>query len=429
MVYDPASVTSRSVPGDFLPNLAESQARSAVAVSLAAIFLCGITIPSSIIIGRAALAGALGLIALTVAAAAWREARWTALASPTWGPLALAAVVVVGWLPSLPGSLMPLASVGTAARVAALVVGAALLWSFLAARSHLTPVLLKVFVAGMLVSGLFVLVATTLLPELVSFRSAAPPRPELQFKASASVFVCSFPVVLYAGWRLGGRWRWVAVACVILGLFAIAATHSRSALAGILIALCVAGLLAVTRRLPRLPALILWGLAVVAPVVVLVLLWQRPPTEWHGPYGIHLPDWLIDRHRQVIWQFVFDRFLEKPWLGWGINTINLTPGAGDHIPGINAEFVPSHAHSWLLQILSETGLVGFLPMLTVVVGVGIVAALAWARQPSFQRMAWLLLWCVFWMSSAFNFSFWAAWWQAAAVMLAVLVLAPMDDKA
>ncbi|MCR6629399.1 MAG: O-antigen ligase family protein [Magnetospirillum sp.] len=366
----------------------------------------------------------MALIALAVLAATRMGPGWPVLARPARLPLLLAGLVFAAWLPSLPGSLNVAVSAGTMARVALLVAGGVLLWSFLTARPELTRSLNKVFLVGMIAAGLFVLAASTVAPALVAFRTHGTPNPALQFKASASVFACAFPVVIYAGWRLGGRWRAAALVAVVLGLFAIQATHSRSGLAGLLIAIGVALLLLAGHRFGRRIGAALWAAAIAIPTAALGWMVSRPLEIWHGPYAERVPAWVIDPHRQVIWQFVFDQFLERPWFGWGINTINESPGAHEGIPGLGAEFVPSHPHSWLLQILSETGVIGFLPTLAVVVGVGVVAALAWNRHPTPQRLAWLLLWCAFWMSSAFNFSFWAAWWQTAAVLLAVLVLAP-----
>lgn len=60
-----------------------------------------------------------------------------------------------------------------------------------------------------------------------------------------------------------------------------------------------------------------------------------------------LPTWLIDPHRQVIWHFVFEKFLEVPWTGHGVHHINFVSGADSVRADIGDAVISSHPHNWI----------------------------------------------------------------------------------
>src|SRR3546814_15846763 len=62
-----------------------------------------------------------------------------------------------------------------------------------------------------------------------------------------------------------------------------------------------------------------------------------------------------------------------------MNVVNNLPGAHELIPGINAEYIPSHPHNWMLEILVETGWIGL------ALGVAILALLAWKITQRLRR--------------------------------------------
>lgn len=63
------------------------------------------------------------------------------------------------------------------------------------------------------------------------------------------------------------------------------------------------------------------------------------------------------KHRLHVWDFVAERYLERPWLGWGIDAARLLPG-GDAELASGGEQVPSHPHNGILQFWLELGLLG-----------------------------------------------------------------------
>ncbi|MGO1118073.1 O-antigen ligase family protein [Rhodovibrionaceae bacterium A322] len=76
------------------------------------------------------------------------------------------------------------------------------------------------------------------------------------------------------------------------------------------------------------------------------------------------------RHRVYIWNFITDRWLEKPVLGWGFNASKALP-VGDTPPfseGLEHP-VPSHPHNFALQVLGELGLPGLLLITLIAVSI------------------------------------------------------------
>jgi O-antigen ligase len=62
-------------------------------------------------------------------------------------------------------------------------------------------------------------------------------------------------------------------------------------------------------------------------------------------------------HRFYIWEFVSQKILERPFLGWGLAVDPSIPGSKIcFAPG--CELLPSHPHNHILQIWLELGLVG-----------------------------------------------------------------------
>jgi O-antigen ligase len=411
-----------------VPPSTQSKERLAdIAASAAAVFT-GLTLPASIVVGRAAVGVGLGLILLSLLASLALGRRWIAL--PPGGRPALLAIALVGvsWLPATLLSLDLTMSVVSGFRTLALAACTVLLVGFLRSDPARGTVALKVFVGGMVLAGVFTTLALEVDPRLVAFRAKAGAEPWLQLKASASVMACALPVMLFAGHQLGRRWLMAAALAVALGLVLMVETHSRSSMAGVLIAILLAALLAPTRRLPHAVPLAAAGTILAALAGWLAWLLSQPPLASYGPYDIRLPLWIIDRHRQVIWQFTTERFLEHPWFGWGLNVADRIPGGQDLIPGMGYEFIPAHPHSWAVQLMTEGGVIGFAPLLAIVLGVAVMAAADWRRRGGGRTLTWLTLWSAFWVASLFNFSFWAAWWTASNALLAALTLSAPEKR-
>ena len=181
----------------------------------------------------------------------------------------------------------------------------------------------------------------------------------------------------------------------------------------------------------RAAALFLILLAVLCAAAVAWVLTRLPPPldagkmvdgAYRGPVETGLPVSLVDAHRQYIWGFSFDSALDAPYFGHGIDVSNYLPGASVLIEKFNQTLIPSHPHSWLLEIFLETGAFGLAALL---------AALAlllrlWLRigagSPGTAAVG-VAVFVAFWSSSMLNFSIWAAWWQGVFIVLSAIVLA------
>ncbi|HEY9164338.1 MAG TPA: hypothetical protein VIN57_06980, partial [Magnetovibrio sp.] len=114
--------------------------------------------------------------------------------------------------------------------------------------------------------------------------------------------------------------------------------------------------------------------------------------------------------------------------GNGIDQLNRLPGAKAVVPGLasDAATVPSHPHNWALEILSETGLVGFLPLVIALAFIAWKIARNYMRDDNEADLVLFALMTGFWASALFNFSIWAVWWQLTFTVLFAIVAATRD---
>lgn len=382
----------------------------AVRLQRAAVLVTALAVPL-VTFGRGALQGALAVAVLLALAAAWRG-RLPLIDLRQCRPVLIAVgAVAVAWIPSVAVSLDPLISFAGWARTIALAVGSMVLWTTLRRDEEGYRLALKLLVVASVLAIVPAAVLTSLLD--VSHPVAR------SMKSKASAFAVFLPVIVHAGVTLRRRWLVMAVVAAAGVVALVLGTGSRSGMAGLAAASAIILSLYAIRRHRY------WIIAI-GVVAALVLVgkakpWDRPYDADTARYELYLPHSMFDTHRQVIWRFTFHKYLEKPVFGWGINVINQSPGAGDNVPGMNQEFIPSHPHSWLVEVSAETGTVGFLVF---------VGALAWgfARlgraymgSAGSSALAGLAAMTVFWSSAAFNFSIWAVWWEL--VLMVSLALA------
>lgn len=123
-------------------------------------------------------------------------------------------------------------------------------------------------------------------------------------------------------------------------------------------------------------------------------------------------------HRMRIWHFATDRIMERPVLGWGLDSSRAIPGGkdiemitlvypdGGEFPWAEQQ-LPLHPHNIFLQIWLELGLVGAL------FGAGALLALVWAI--SLTESAWVRFSSAGAMAagvtfSGLSYSIWQSWW-------------------
>lgn len=325
----------------------------------------------------------------------------------------LVAFIFIAWAVTIFFSFDPLGSVKMATRTGAFIVATIAIGSVLHNQNNAQRLLWKMLiVAGIILAALAVL-SLNGVPMIVSVlkgKMLISERPNLAFKAFGASAMCMIPVMAWAGRKLDGNWRWAGYAFTPIALTIIIMTENRAALAGFL-AMAITGviLLAIAKR-RHVKALLASALA----TGIGIIAWIRAhELGTQAIEGLYLPEWLVDPHRQHIWKFTYERFLDHPLVGNGLDQLNRLPGAKMSVPGLSssAAFVPSHPHNWSLEILSETGLIGFLPVIFT------LGFITWRILKSYLATAdetdltLTVLMAGFWSSAFFNFSIWAAWWQ------------------
>ena len=372
--------------------------------------------------GRGYLQAAAGLALVIVLAWLLRPRQatpWSSLAASAQARWILA--IMLAWLPGVLFSFKHSASASTWLREGVMIGGCAVVGWWLAHHAEhrrlALKALLAVGAAGTLAASAWLMFEGALftvgnVERLQSVHNT--------YKAASSALVCLLPVSLWAGHRLGGRWRWLGVAMLVGCLGVIWGSHSRSAIAGIGGGALLA-LLAATPTRWRVPATL--AALVAVPLALVAVMHAIGSSSGNVSVQTTLPLWLVDAHRQAIWGFVWDRFLESPLIGHGLNVVNLLPGAGDPVPGIGMEYVPSHPHNWVVEMLAETGLVGTLPVIAWI-GWTVLRCLRGCHPNAVATAG--LLGC-FWGAALFNHSIWAVWWQLSLLLLYALLAAAGDD--
>lgn len=331
--------------------------------------------------------------------------------------------IFVAWAITIPFSFDSYGSLEIGGRTGGFVLASAIIWAVLSVHRETHQLLWK----ALLITAIAVTVAAILslngVPYILSafkFKLVAHENPTAAFKAYAAAAMCMSPAIAWTGRRLGGKWRWWGYAFAPMALVVIIQTHNRSALVGFLaMALIGAGVLAMTRR-KHTKSLIALGIAIVASGIA----WVRTQESWRPAVeGTFAPEWLIDTHRQIIWKFSFERFLDHPWVGNGIDQLNNLPGAKVMVPILKdvTHTLPSHPHNWAIEILAETGILGFAPVVIA------LALIAWRLLRNYitheneTDLTLLIMLVGFWASALFNFSIWAVWWQLTFFILFAMV--------
>jgi len=404
--------------------------------ALAAAILCGIGVPlaasSPTVFGVAV---ALGLLLLL--AAPGRLELFSRFAEGARGPLGLAIILTfLLWLPGTADSPDLGRSLATWGRMVGMVAIAALIHYFLQ-RGGLEACLRAMIVAALVCAliALLGLYAASPIYGLFRGKGWVEVNAAQILKYYGSALACLAPAVAWAGARLGGRWLYAGLLHLAAALAIILAVDSLAGLLGLVAGSVVGAIVYGCQRWQllrgRAAGLFLALLAVLLAAAVAWTLTRLPappqPDQivdgvYAGPVEIGLPVSLVDAHRQYIWGFSFDKALEAPYFGHGIDVSNYLPGASVLVEKFNQTLIPSHPHSWLLEIFLETGAFGLAALLAALalllrrwLAVGVTS-------PS-TAAAGIAVFVAFWSSSMLNFSIWAAWWQGVFLVLSAILLA------
>ena len=122
-----------------------------------------------------------------------------------------------------------------------------------------------------------------------------------------------------------------------------------------------------------------------------------------------IPTYIIDPHRQFIWGFVVNNLNNEPFFGIGPDTSNFIEGSQrdiGHWATGDMNFIPSHPHNFILEIILEIGIVGSLCFLFLILSTNFI----FLKDRS-KIIPLIFLNGYYWTSSLVTFSFWNAWWQ------------------
>ncbi len=237
------------------------------------------------------------------------------------------------------------------------------------------------------------------------------PRPMLG-QGGVLLGLAVWPAAVLVARRYG---PWAALALAALAAAALALSPSMAAQLAVALAALV---FLAAWRWPRRTAL--------------ALAWLLPLAVLAAPFVIHLTHLgqavydafagrsLSASHRGLIWQFVSERVVERPWLGWGLD-------ASRHMTGTETPYfsqrqgglLPLHPHNWSLQLWLELGLPGAL------LGAALLAAVArriagWWREPAAVATGLAAL-TVYVVVANLSFGMWQNWWVASAWLAAFIV--------
>ena len=222
--------------------------------------------------------------------------------------------------------------------------------------------------------------------------------------------------------------RWVyggllfASSLVVLG-----GLHSSAAVLGI-----AAGtvMFAVAHRWPAAARYLLLGGMFVAIALAPVL----PRTVLEPDYILTQAPWLplSAHHRLRIWAFTSEAVVERPILGWGMDTARSLPGGKAQVvitrppaqgeatgagaasasePPLTGELLPLHPHNAALQVWLELGAVGAV-LAMALVGLTVSRVGRLSRQKVDRAAALGYITAAF-VIAYFSYGIWQTWWLAA----------------
>jgi O-antigen ligase len=224
-----------------------------------------------------------------------------------------------------------------------------------------------------------------------------------------------------------GLRRVVSVLAILAVPYIIYVSDARANAGGVLAILGTITIAAIiSARSKLVPLLLLCGLVA---LVVAVGFWVRSvEIHWsaEGNFQPYLPLGLVDLHRQVIWHYVFGHVFDHPLIGWGVNSTPYMPGADQVVGTAKLPVLPAHPHNWFMEIWVETGFLGMIPTVALVV-LGGISGLGWIRQYGAKLAAPIVaVFAAFWFSGLFNYSFWNSWWFSVFWMSLLLLTLRFD---
>ncbi|NIY77057.1 glycosyltransferase [Thalassospira sp. HF15] len=270
-----------------------------------------------------------------------------------------------------------------------------------------------VFATGTLVT--YCIIAVLTCPAIVSLDALRNPDRVFDLarylKPVGSFFVFGAMILVFDGLDRRGIKRFVSISLAIAILPILEITQGRANVAAIMAAtgaLGVGSILCLKSRALRFGIFIGIVAVFVAGLVWLSVITQNSASLQE--FDAYLPIWLIDIHRQMIWQFVFGHVFDHPVIGYGLNAAPWVPGANQLAGSSTQSVLPGHPHSWFMEIWLETGAIGLCIVVSLVLLTGYVAVKDVRHCGIKVAGLPLMMLAAYWFAGLFNYSFWTSWW-------------------
>ena len=127
-------------------------------------------------------------------------------------------------------------------------------------------------------------------------------------------------------------------------------------------------------------------------------------------------------HRWLIWQFVSERILDHPIVGWGMDSSRAIPDRHTLVFGSYGEILPLHPHNAFLQVWLELGLVGVIAVAGILVAIPVAARKA--AGDNLQMTVAFALFMSYLVLGQLSFGIWQNWWLATGCIAVCLWLIP-----
>jgi len=272
-----------------------------------------------------------------------------------------------------------------------------------------------------------------------------------KYKDFSQVLICLLPIAIFSLKTESKKIRWLTLSSLPFIIWVALYTETKSAVLGVMCGITFVAIWSLIKKIKGKYALILTLLLSTSLVLATIGMIKSLPQDVElknnlgGQREYNIPFNIIGEHRQIIWSFSYDKFLQRPWLGFGPDVSGDLPGAKEKVKGWhpskskkenpnwtesqkefwNQEYIPSHPHSWIFELMIETGLLGLAVFLIVLFHFFYIV---FQKPLSRMVLSLILLNGIYWSMGLVSFSFWSARWQIIYLVLTALLLSAQEKK-
>lgn len=175
-------------------------------------------------------------------------------------------------------------------------------------------------------------------------------------------------LAVYLAFRVERKWlKPVFALAALLNIYAIVLSHNRSSLLGLAVAAAVAGAVYFFLGAKHRKAIAALGLVLVVSFGLALTLVIKAPDSWAAK---HMPGALArvgasEANRLVLWNAALEGFRDRPLVGYGPENFHLAWSANfqPKVYSVTTEQRVDRAHNIMLEVLSTTGVIGFVAFL------------------------------------------------------------------